>query len=130
MAWALAISLIFSSIIIVLAILFFGLSKPRERRMPDGRLVLVSNEDQHKIMRMGLLGLMAAFILYLAGVMDALLRTNNITDPAMVGMIDTVIDIIGALIYIFVALLFLWLLFYSINKVMEAAKMKKQKVKL
>lgn len=127
MAWALAIALIFSSIIVVLSILYINFRQDVVIHNPDGSRTIIDDADSHGILRIGLLGLIAAFFLYLISIMDFIVRESNVTDAALRTVLDSAITIIGILVYLFIFYLLIHMIYFFTNKAMDSWKTRKDR---
>lgn len=126
MAWALAISLIFISMLLMLTILYLHLGKSqKEERNPDG--TLIPQRDRHIILRIGIIGLMASYALATVGLMPKLLSASNINDSGILSVVNSAVVVIGAVIYIFLAYLVVYIAYYFIKMSVENTQAKKRK---
>ena len=120
MAWALAVAIIFSSITLFFVFMYNSLGRPREVSNEDGTTSII--DDENKFVRIALLGLAASFVLYMIGISDNILKISDVTDEALLGVMDSITVVVGAIVYMFIAYLFVYLLYYLIHKVNDTSK--------
>ncbi len=120
MAWALAIALIFSSITIFFTLMYALLGRPREHEDEFGKKYM--SDDEHKIIRIGFLGLAAGFILYMLGTAFNIISASKVTDPKILALVDGVAVIMTYIVYLYIAYLFIYLFYYLYHKVMSSTE--------
>ena len=117
MAWALAVAIIFSSITLFYVFIYATLGRPRQEQDEFGNMYM--NDDEHKVVRLGFLGMVGAFILYLLGFIKSILTASNVTDSDVLRLIDSIAVTVQIVVYLFLAYLIMYTLYYLINKVMK-----------
>jgi hypothetical protein len=120
LAWALAIALIFGSITIFFVFMYSVLGRPRENEDEFGRTYI--SDDEHKIVRIGFLGMAAGSILYMLGTAFNIISLSGVTDEKILDLVDSISVIMTYIVYIFIAYLFMYLFYYLYNKVMSSSE--------
>ena len=117
MAWALAVSLIFSSITLFFVFMYAALGRPREQQDAAGNSFI--SDDEHKVIRIGLLGMVGTFMLYLISFVKSIVDASNITDANTIELIDSMAIVIQVVVWIFLVYLLLYSGYYMINKIIQ-----------
>lgn len=127
MAWALAVALIFCSITLFFVFMYSTLGRPREQQDEQGNIYLA--DDEHKFIRLGFLGMVGAFILYLLGFIKAIVSASKITDSSMLTIIDSMAVVVQSVVFLFLAYLMIYTLYYLINKVLKNSDTFRRRIK-
>ena len=117
MAWALAIALIFSSITLFFVFMYATLGKPRQETDEQGNTFM--SDDEHKVVRLGFLGMVGAFVLYLLSFLKSIVDASKITDSDILRLIDSIAVVVQVVVFLFLAYLIIYVMYYLINKVMK-----------
>ncbi|KKN60196.1 hypothetical protein LCGC14_0534870 [marine sediment metagenome] len=96
------------------------LGRPRELQDKDGGFYI--SDDEHIIVRIGFLGLAAGFILYMMGTAQSILRISNVTDRGILRLVEGFTNILQWIVYLFMAYLFIYLLYYLYNRIMSSSE--------
>lgn len=127
MAWALAVALIFSSITLFFVFLYATMGKPRT--YTDGFGNTIITDDEHKFMRLGLLGMVGAFILYLLGFIRSIVTASKITDAGVLRIVDSLAVTVQIVIFLFLAYLMIYTLYYLIHKILDSSNKLQRRLK-
>ena len=119
MAWALAVALIFSSITLFYVFMYATLGRPRQEQDEFGNMYM--NDDEHKVIRLAFLGMVGAFILYLLGFIKSIVDASNVTDADILRNIDSIAIVVMVVVYLFLAYLLVYVLYYFINKIVKSS---------
>ena len=119
MAWALAVALIFSSITLFYVFMYATLGRPRQEQDEFGNMYM--NDDEHKVIRLAFLGMVGAFILYLLGFIKSIVDASNVTDADILRNIDSIAIVVMVVVYLFLAYLLIYVLYYFINKIVKSS---------
>ena len=117
MAWALAVALIFCSITLFFVFMYATLGKPRQETDELGNTFM--SDDEHKVIRLAFLGMVGAFILYLLSFLKSIVDASHITDSDILRIIDSIAIVVQVIVFLFLAYLIIYVLYYLINKVLK-----------